>query len=496
MSKRYYLLLSAIIYIGINTRAQSDGCTGVPALTVNSSCVNTAYTIDGSFSDGGLVNASCATFNDRDDGWFSFVATAADITIQETGNRRHLISVWDACGGGTELGCNQQTSGVQAEIQLTGLTVGNTYYIQIHRRSGNNTSTMTGDICVFESPVCVPAAEDCQGGTTVCSSSSFTGNSNGSGCVVDLDASNDGCMFGENESSWYYFSAATDGVYEFTIVTDVDYDFAVWGPLASVSCPPVGAPLRCSYAAGSGDTGLQTGAGDNSEGAAGNSFVESISATAGEQYILVIDNYTADGSGFDLNWTLSGGGSLDCTPLPVELTNFMGYVRTESNELHFETKSEINSDFFAIQRSYDGQNFETIGKINGVGSSSQTRSYMYDDYDVRGGLTYYRIESFDTDGTSDYSHVITLERASDEIECFPNPTKGELKFLFKENHIGNMTITYQNILGQTLQEEVLADGSLKEYQSELLINEKAGIYFLTISDQFGNQLLKQKIVKH
>jgi len=496
MLKKKVFLLCGLFAWQTSGLAQSDGCTGVPTLTVNASCVNTAYTLPGSFSNGGLVNASCATNNNRDDGWFSFVATAADITIQETGNRRHLISVWDACGGGTELGCNQQTSGVQAEIQLTGLTIGNTYYIQIHRRSGNNNSTMTGDICVFESPVCAPAAEDCQGGTTVCASTSFSGNSSGSGCVVDLDASNDGCMSGENESSWYYFSAATDGTYAFTIVTSVDYDFAVWGPMASITCPPVGAPIRCSYSGTSGNTGLQTGAGDNTENASGDAVVESILAASGEQYIIVIDNYTADGSGFDLNWTLSGGATLDCTPLPVELTNFMGYVRAESNELHFETKSEVNSDFFAIQRSYDGQNFETIGKLNGVGNSTQTRSYMYDDYDVRGGVVYYRIQSVDLDGTSEYSHVISLERESTDIECFPNPTKGDLKFVFKENHIGNMTIKYQNILGQTFEEEVLTEGNLKEYQSDLLIDQKAGIYFVTVSDQFGNQLLKQKIVKH
>lgn len=486
----------ALFFFTASSFSQSDGCTGVPALAVGASCVNTAYTLPGAFSNGGLVNASCATNNNRDDGWFSFVATAADITIQETGNRRHLISVWDACGGGTELGCNQQTSGVQAEIQLTGLTVGNTYYIQIHRRSGNNTSTMTGNICVFTSPVCLPQAEDCQGGTTVCSSSSFSGNSSGAGCVVDLDASNDGCMNGENESSWYYWSAATDGTYEFTIVTSVDYDFAVWGPMGSITCPPVGAPIRCSYSGTSGNTGLQTGAGDNTEGSTGDAVVESILAAAGEQYILVIDNYTADGSAFDLNWTLSGGASLDCTPLPVELANFMGYVRAESNEIHFETKSEINSDYFEIQKSYDGENFEAIGKLNGVGNSSQTRVYMYDDYDVRGGVAYYRIKSVDLDGTFEYSHVISLERESQEIECFPNPTKGDLKFVFKENHIGNMTISFQNILGQTFEEEVITEGNLTEYQSTMLTNRKSGIYFVTVTDQFGNQLFKQKIVKH
>jgi hypothetical protein len=133
----------------------SDGCTGVPALTVNASCTPNTYFINGAYSNGALIAPTCGSGNDRDDGWYSFVASASSITIEETStDRDHLIQVRTACGGGTAVtnGCDQSPEDQPSIVNLTGLTVGATYYIQLQRRSGNNGSDMNGTICVYETP--------------------------------------------------------------------------------------------------------------------------------------------------------------------------------------------------------------------------------------------------------------------------------------------------------------------------------------------------------
>ncbi len=98
-----------------------------------------------------------------------------------------------------------------------------------------------------------PAApQDCAGGATICGGQSFNNNSANTGNVVDLNLANSGCLqAGERQGTWYYFSPSAGGSIGFTIapIVATDYDFAVWGPMASVSCPPAGPPLRCSYAA-------------------------------------------------------------------------------------------------------------------------------------------------------------------------------------------------------------------------------------------------------
>ncbi|NQX99202.1 MAG: hypothetical protein HRT73_15185, partial [Flavobacteriales bacterium] len=71
----------------------------------------------------------------------------------------------------------------------------------------------------------------------------------------------------------------------------------MWGPYPSGStpasiCPPVGAPVRCSFAAGAptvyGGTGLQIGAGDVSEGVSGDDIVDELTLAFGDVYILVV----------------------------------------------------------------------------------------------------------------------------------------------------------------------------------------------------------------
>ncbi len=55
---------------------------------------------------------------------------------------------------------------------------------------------------------------------------------------------------------------------------------------------------------------------DLSEGAGGDSFVDTIHVTAGQRYVLYIDNFSANGAAFDLTFQLTGGAALACTPPP------------------------------------------------------------------------------------------------------------------------------------------------------------------------------------
>jgi hypothetical protein len=462
------------------------------------SCSTSAFSLPGSFSNGGLVNATCAANSNRDDGWFSFTTGAAqtEANIEEVStNRRHLISVWTSCGGGTELGCDQENSGITANINLTGLTPSTTYYIQIQRRSGNNNASISGTICVYE-PVATPAVpEDCEGGTTVCADASFVGNSSGSGNVTDIDAGNYGCLAsGENETSWYYFQAASGGTYEFMITTTVDYDFAVWGPLANITCPPTGSPIRCSYSGTAGNTGLQSGAGDQTEGSGGDAVVDPITATAGDQYILVIDNYTSDGSTFTLDWTLSGGATLDCTPLPVEMANFSGEPLNTSNMLYWQTKSESQSKSFIIEKSVNGEEFLEVGSVKAAGNSSNNIDYSFEDANISSSFCYYRIKMIDLDNSVDYSHVISVSRQETDISIFPNPSDGTFGFLFPSKFITDYSITYHNIAGKVYHEEVSLDNGQIEYHTNILSNASAGMYFVEIKDKFGTTIEHQKLV--
>ncbi|MBI4648565.1 MAG: hypothetical protein HY738_18770, partial [Bacteroidia bacterium] len=153
-------------------------------------------------------------------------------------------------------------------------------------------------------------AYDCVNAIPICQDVSYSGSSIGPGLSGDGCS---GCQISENYATWYYFNVQTGGTMSLTIDpvdNNDDYDFAVY---QANSCGSLGTPVRCSYAANTGNTGMVNGAGDNSEDVNGNGWVEDLNVSAGQNYYLLVNNWTAAGNGFTLDWTLGGGAAMNCT---------------------------------------------------------------------------------------------------------------------------------------------------------------------------------------
>jgi hypothetical protein len=214
-------------------------------------------------------------------------------------------------------------------------------------------------------------------------------------------------MSTEHQSSWYIFNVVSSGTLALNITTAVDYDFAIWGP--NVSCGALGAPVRCSWAAGGGNTGLGNGASDVTEGAGGDRWVQTLNVTAGQTYIMLIDNFTANSTSFTLDWTMTGGASLNCIPLPIELISFNEYPVKNYNVLKWITATEINNDYFTLEKSSNGLNWDIVTKLKGAGNSTSSLSYEYKDYDVSTQINYYRLKQTDYNGVYKYHNIITID---------------------------------------------------------------------------------------
>ena len=115
------------------------------------------------------------------------------------------------------------------------------------------------------------------------------------------------------------------------------------------------------------------------------------------------------------------------TPLPIELGSFQAEVAGHAVKLDWETTSELNNDFFTVERSTGGEIFSSIGRVNGNGTTNRGNRYSLLDHKPIRGTAYYRLKQTDFDGTSTYSKVIdvTYEGSGVPImEVFPNPSKG------------------------------------------------------------------------
>ena len=293
----------------------------------------------------------------------------------------------------------------------------------------------------------VPPApqEDCIGAHHVCSSSAVASNPLNTGGVADLNISNRGCLItNEHMGVWFTFQVSAPGQLGFTVnpfpYGSSDYDYGLWGPYPTITCPPNTLPLRCSWADGPSLTGLNWVATDVSESAGGDSWTQYVTVATGQWYVLFVDNWYYTGTGFDLTFQGSPGcgvganppcSSVDCV-LPVEFLAFTGKVDGTAVALEWSTASESNSSHFVVERSTDGSNFVPLGNVGAAGNSTSLRQYEYTDRNPALGMNYYRLQQVDRDARTVWSNTVAVNYRSVRIpvRVYPNPANDLLEVNF------------------------------------------------------------------
>ncbi|MBK8623908.1 MAG: T9SS type A sorting domain-containing protein [Saprospiraceae bacterium] len=114
------------------------------------------------------------------------------------------------------------------------------------------------------------------------------------------------------------------------------------------------------------------------------------------------------------------------TSLPVEFSHIKVTKKNKSNTIFFSTASEINNDFFTIERSFNGFDFEPVGTLKGGGNTTSTQNYFFEDQNVPSGVLYYRIKQTDFDGRFDYSDVVKVNGNTNKIDVFSGRTGGQI----------------------------------------------------------------------
>ncbi|HRD79851.1 MAG TPA: hypothetical protein PLL53_03760 [Saprospiraceae bacterium] len=94
--------------------------------------------------------------------------------------------------------------------------------------------------------------------------------------------------------------------------------------------------------------------------------------------------------------------------LPITLASFRATPLAASVLLEWRTASEQNNDYMAVERSTDGIKFEEIGRLPGIGSTSEPQYYRLEDRRPAQGINYYRLRQADYDGTLSFSDVLSV----------------------------------------------------------------------------------------
>lgn len=327
---------------------------------------------------------------------------------------------------------------------------------------------------------------DCVNLTPLCSGETVPGDATGPGIVAEGCTGSACPAGGENHSNWYMIQAQTTGTIEITFTpSDLndDYDFAVYGP--NVTCGTLGSPLRCSDSGVTGVTGLDNVAVDNTEDVTGDGFLQKLSATAGDTYIIVVDEWSPNVSASGYSMTFGGTASLDCALLPVELTEFdVEFVPNDNVvDIIWRTASEMNNDFWEIEKSSDGVNWKTIDIVDGAGTTNNETRYFVIDGEPFAGVNYYRLTQWDLNGNGKSSEIRTvnvLDDAYDFISLFPNPTTGKTEVIFnsftKETALLNVIDSDGKVIINTPVQTKSGANRIDLDMSE----HKKGVYLITI----------------
>ncbi len=154
-------------------------------------------------------------------------------------------------------------------------------------------------------------------------------------------------------------------------------------------------------------------------------------------------------------YTVSDGNN----PLPVVLTRFSAELAEPHVALDWETASEINSDFFSVERSENGKDFEEIGQLKAAGDSQQPIQYRYIDEQAAkrfSGSLFYRLRTVDFDGSFEYSDITTVVISEDDIPmitAFARQGQPGLKLFTRAIEPGEYHIWVTDLSGRKIFEQ-------------------------------------------
>lgn len=216
-------------------------------------------------------------------------------------------------------------------------------------------------------------------------------------------------------------------------------------------------------------------------------ILASASSVSGDQ--VTFSGTTLSNDGYYTIGTTTQSGS----PLPVELLSFDAQLLATDNHTavltSWSTASEINNDYFTVERSQNGVDFRPLEVLKGAGNSQRLLHYSWTDLQPMEGSNYYRLRQTDFDGTSVLSAINRVDvKKAFTWEFFPNPANEHFTLRYSGGSPAQLQLIDQR--GVLLNSREISAGSTV-WHLDGLAN---GVYFLRLLHEQG--ILSKKLVVH
>jgi hypothetical protein len=375
-----------------------DDCDNAIPVTLSSTCGYSTYNSAG-FIRSDEANPTCGSGSTAADMWFQFTTdatgtVAVDLTPGSiTDSGMEIYS--GACGALTSVGCNDDKgflpnypNGLMSRLEGT-LTPSTSYYARVWQEGGG---TGTFDACFRLRPT--PSYDACGSPMPLALGTTYPVTNWGSSISVITDpASPSACNGSLDNSVWFSFTTAAAGDYTVDVFNQLcsqgkgmQVDIGTWTGGSCVSAN--WSSLSCQNP---GDC---------------NDITYNVSGlAAATTYYIFADGWGAMGEDVEFDILVN-----PVVALPVELIKFTGKPFERFNMISWQTNSEVNNDYFLIEKSIDGDNFTQVAQVMSKGNGDVLTDYAVQDY-TQDELVYYRLIQVDFDGKTKYSQPISVFRA-------------------------------------------------------------------------------------
>ena len=224
------------------------------------------------------------------------------------------------------------------------------------------------------------------------------------------------------------------------------------------------------------------------------------SAVAGQVYAVLVTNYADVIQSITLNQASGANATTNCAIiLPVGLLYFNAVPNDNVVNISWETASELNNDYFEIERSNDGITWEVLSRKDGMGTIQTKTNYNSIDGKPYIGISYYRLKQVNFNQSFIYSNSVSVDLSigiEQVTNIHPNPTNGNIEFevitKIKNQILTELINNTGNIV--SAQQNVIVEGS----NSIKLNLEKfdSGIYLLKVYFENTGKSVIQNIIKY
>lgn len=197
-------------------------------------------------------------------------------------------------------------------------------------------------------------------------------------------------------------------------------------------------------------------------------------------------------------YVVSRGGFTSFSPfavsalnaLPVTWLSVSGRNTGRDNEITWTTANENNNEYFSVEVSANGRDFEEVGRVQGANNPQFEQHYTFVHKNVPYREAWYRIKQVDIDGWSSYSKTLKIvsgERPRSGLVYITNPASQTVTAMIQAEQTYRIGIVIMDAVGRIVYRQQAPFNAGSNIIDISVSSYAAGVYLLQYVDEHGNR---------